>query len=252
MSFYQELSWYYDEVFTVTADEMSFVKDRLKGRRKILDLGCGSGNKTELLAESGRLIVGLDLDPAMIELARSRHLAPGLEYRVGDLTDFAREFPPASFDALLCLGNTLPHLAEPGQLSRFMEQVSAALAPGGDLLIQILNYDHILDDQVRELPRIETERLVFYRNYDWSGSGDPQEIRFRTRLEIKGGPAYDNDIPLRPIRRAELEALMAENFAKPIFFGGYDGRPLSRDSLPLLCLTLRKQDCAYRPNSLHH
>lgn len=240
MSFYQELSWYYDEVFAVTPAEMSFVKDRLKGRLKILDLGCGSGNKTELLAESGRLIVGLDLDPAMIELARSRHLAPGLEYQVGDLADFGRDFPPASFDALLCLGNALPHLTEPGQLGRFMEQASATLAPGGDLMIQILNYDHILDDQVRELPLIETERLVFHRYYDWSGPGEPQEIHFRTRLEIKGGPAYDNDIPLRPIRRAELENLMAENFEKPVFFGGYDGRPLNRDSLPLLCLARRK------------
>lgn len=240
MSFYQELSRYYDEVFAVTAAEMSFVKEQLKGRRNILDLGCGSGNKTELLAESGRLIVGLDLDPAMIELARSRHWGPGLEYRVGDLTSFSLDFPPASFDALLCLGNTLPHLIKPGQLHRFMEQSSAALAPGGDLLIQILNYDHILDDQVRALPLIETERLVFRRYYDWSGPGDPSEIRFRTRLEIKGGPAYDNDIPLQPIRRAVLEALMADNYEKSVFFGGYDGRPLSRDSLPLLCLAQRK------------
>jgi 2-polyprenyl-3-methyl-5-hydroxy-6-metoxy-1,4-benzoquinol methylase len=239
MAFYEELSRYYDEIFAVSAAEMSFIREKLAGRKRILDLGCGTGNKTELLAEADRLVVGLDLDPAMIDLARKKHSGPGLEYRVGDLSTFGRDFPPASFEALLCLGNTLPHLTRPGQLRLFMDQAAATLAPGGDLILQILNYDHILDDQVRELPLIETEEAVFRRYYDWSGPGEPTEIRFRTRLEIKGGPAYDHDIPLKPIRRAELENLMAENFEAPVFFGGYDGRPLNRDSLPLLSLAKR-------------
>lgn len=240
MAFYEELSRYYDEIFAVSPAEMSFIREKLAGRKRILDLGCGTGNKTELLAGPDRRIVGLDLDPAMIELAQKNHSRPGLEYQVGDLTAFGRDFPPASFEALLCLGNTLPHLIELGQLRRFMDQVAATLAPGGDLIIQIINYDHILDDQVRELPLIETEAVVFRRYYEWTGPGDPAEIRFRTRLEIKGGPAYDNDIPLRPIRQAELKALMAESFEAPAFFGGYDGRPLGRDSLPLLSLARRK------------
>lgn len=240
MTFYKDLSLYYDEIFAVTPAEMGFIRAKLVGRKRILDLGCGTGNKTELLAEPERLIVGLDLDPAMIELARQHHSGPGLEYRVGDLTGFGRDFPPASFEALLCLGNTLPHLTEPGLLGQFMDQAAATLAPGGDLIIQILNYDHILDDRVRELPLIETEAAVFRRHYDWSGPGDPAEIRFRTRLEIKGGAAYDNDIPLRPIRRAELENLLANGFERPEFFGGYDGRPLAPDSLPLISLARRK------------
>lgn len=239
MTFYQELSRYYDEIFAVTEAEMGFIKARLAGRKRLLDLGCGTGNKTELLTASDRLIVGLDLDPAMIALAQSRHAGPGLEYRLGDLIGFGRDFPPASFDALLCLGNTLPHLTEAGQLALFIDQAAATLAPGGDLIIQILNYDHILDHQVRKLPLIETEHTVFRRYYDWAGPGDPAEIRFRTRLEIKGGPAYDHDIPLRPIRQAELKDLLAKGFETPAFFGGYDGRALSPDSLSLISLSRR-------------
>lgn len=241
MGFYEELSRYYDEIFSVTASDMTFVKNRLAGRRRLLDLGCGSGNKTELLAETGRRVVGLDLDPAMVELARRRHPAPGLEYRVGDLNAFGAEFPPSSFDGLLCLGNTLVHLTGPGQLKSFMDNAAGILLPGGEIVIQILNYDYIFRSRLKELPLIETEDVIFRRFYDWAENGNPTEIRFRTRLEIKDGPAYDNDIPLRPIRRAELEGLLAAGFESPDFFGGYDGRPLSPDSLPLLCLARRKE-----------
>lgn len=240
MTFYEELSRYYDQIFAVSAAEMNFIRETLAGRKRILDLGCGTGHKTELLAEPDRRTVGLDLDPAMIEVAQKNHSGPGLEYRVGDLTTFGQDFPLASFDALLCLGNTLPHLTQPAQLPLFMDQAAATLAPGGDLIIQILNYDHILDDQVKELPLIETEAAVFRRYYDWTGPGEPREIRFRTRLEIRGGAAYDHDIPLRPIRRAELEARLSKSFEAPAFFGGCDGRPLKRDSLPLLSMARRK------------
>lgn len=240
MTFYQELSLHYDEIFAVTAAEMGFIKDRLKGRKSLLDVGCGTGNKTELLAEDGRRIVGLDLDPGMVEQARARHGGPGLEYQVGDMTTFGRDFPPAAFDALVCLGNTLVHLTEAGQLEAFMAQAAAALSPGGLMVIQILNYDHIINDQVRELPLIEAGPVVFHRYYDWDGSDQPREIRFRTHLEIKDGPAYDNDIPLKPIRRSELESLLTKDFGPPEFFGGYDGRPLAPDSLPLISLAVRK------------
>ncbi len=236
MSFYQELSRHYDDVFALGPGEMDFLKSRLAGLTRILDVGCGTGHRTEHLAGPGREIIGLDLDPDMIALARSHHAGPGLSYRTGDMTALDRLFEAAAFDGLICLGNTLPHLLEARDLAAFFASAGRLLRPGGVLALQILNYDRVRAGRLTELPLIETPRVTFRRYYDWAESG----LRFRTVLEVKGGPVYENDIPLRPIFRDELTNLLAADFESPEYFGGYDGRPLAENSLVLLALSRRK------------
>jgi 2-polyprenyl-3-methyl-5-hydroxy-6-metoxy-1,4-benzoquinol methylase len=238
MSFYEELSRYYDEIFATTPAEMAFIRQRLSGRQRLLDIGCGTGNKTELLAEAGRQITGLDLDEGMIEKARTLHAPPGLDYLRADMLGISELFPPAHFDGLICLGNTLPHLTEAGEAAKFVEALKLAAAPEALLVIQVLNYDHIRAANLKELPLIETEHCVFRRFYDWPDG----ELRFRTRLEVKGGQTYENDIPLRPIFKADLAELLAPGFQSLEFFGGYDGRPWQPDSFVTLLTALRKAE----------
>ncbi|UQZ88112.1 hypothetical protein C4J81_02350 [Deltaproteobacteria bacterium Smac51] len=233
MSFYQELSRYYDEIFAVGPGEMDFLRSRLTDCRNILDVGCGTGNKTELLAEPGRRILGLDLDPDMIRLADTYHPAEGITYQVGNMTEISR-LAGAPFDGLICLGNTLVHL-EPPLVNTFFTDAAAILKPGAVLAIQILNYDCIIDSGLSELPLIDTEHTTFSRHYDWEAGA----LHFRTHLEIKGGDSYDNDIILHPLRRAALLEAMSVGFGAAQFFGGYDGRPLAADSLVLIAIATR-------------
>ncbi|EWH01525.1 class I SAM-dependent methyltransferase [Halomonas sp. BC04] len=51
-----------------------------KAGERILDLGCGDGSLTEVLARSGATVIGVDASPDMIEAARAR----GLDARVVD------------------------------------------------------------------------------------------------------------------------------------------------------------------------
>ena len=67
--------------------------------RRVLDVGCGTGFVTEELAErtQGR-VVGVDLDPGMVEFARERN--GKAEYRSGDAHDLA--FQDGSLDLVVC------------------------------------------------------------------------------------------------------------------------------------------------------
>jgi trans-aconitate 2-methyltransferase len=58
-------------------------------RRRIVDLGCGPGNSTALLAESHpqATIVGLDSSPDMLAAARAR--LPGVDFRQGDIAEWS-------------------------------------------------------------------------------------------------------------------------------------------------------------------
>src|ERR1700754_3577029 len=56
----------------------------------VVDVGCGTGRAVAELGADGAAAVGVDLDPAMIDVARARH--PGGDFRVGD----ARQLPFAA------------------------------------------------------------------------------------------------------------------------------------------------------------
>jgi ubiquinone/menaquinone biosynthesis C-methylase UbiE len=57
------------------------------GPSTVLDAGCGTGRVAIELARRGVNVVGVDVDPSMIETARRR--APGLDWREADLTTLA-------------------------------------------------------------------------------------------------------------------------------------------------------------------
>lgn len=234
MTFYSSISRFYDEIFPADADEMNFVKQRLAGYRRILDIGCGTGNKTIHLASPGCDIVAIDSDPAMIEAAKKKHHAPNVDYRLLNMRDIGRAFGLEAFDALLCLGNTLVHLPSQDDIAALLADMAAILRPGGLAVIQILNYDRILDKRLFTLPALETANVRFERHYEFSDC----EMKFVTRLVVKqNGQALNSSIPLYPLRKRELDAMLGEaGFLEAAHFGSYRGDPLTGESFPLIAL----------------
>src|ERR1700737_5090783 len=98
---------------------------------RIVDLGCGPGLLTRKLHEalSARKTLGLDLSQAMLETARA-HAGGGLRFEEGDLARFA---PREKFD--LIFSNAALHwVPEHGPV---LARLAAALAPGGQLAVQV-------------------------------------------------------------------------------------------------------------------
>src|SRR5436309_204770 len=58
--------------------------EETRGRGLVADFGCGPGQVARYLHEQGVTAFGLDLSPAMVEVAASLH--PGLDFRVDDMT----------------------------------------------------------------------------------------------------------------------------------------------------------------------
>jgi 2-polyprenyl-3-methyl-5-hydroxy-6-metoxy-1,4-benzoquinol methylase len=80
---------------------------------RILDAGCGTGRVGGHLAAAGHDVVGVDLDPELIDAARQDH--PGSQWLVGDLAEL--DLPAAGvasgFDAIVCAGNVMTFVAPP-------------------------------------------------------------------------------------------------------------------------------------------
>lgn len=227
MGFYEELARHYDEVFPASPAELGFVGGLIAGRRRLLDIGCGTGNKTEILARNVGETVAFDLDAGMIARAKASHAAANVEYRTLDMLRLREAFPPESFDSAVCLGNTLAHLSADG-VHAFLGELAAVMSPGGVFVVQLVNYDRILEQGIDALPRIETDGATFVRRYRWRDG----EMHFVTTLEAKEtGERFDNDIVLNPIRRDELAAaLAAASFGGVRWFGSYAGDEYRADN----------------------
>jgi hypothetical protein len=106
-------------------------------------------------------------------------------------------------------------------------------------MVQILNYDHVLDHDIRSLPLIENETLRFERSY--APVAESGLLGFKTVLTVKnGGRIVENEVPLLPVRKNELDAVMrGAGFRELEWFGDFHGNPLGETSLPLICIASR-------------
>lgn len=97
--------------------------------RSVLDVGCGPGRTTALLAGRDLPVIGIDLSPGMIEVARRDH--PDLDFRVGSMT--ALDLPDGSASAVVSWWSIihLPRDVVPQAFAEFHR----VLAPGGVLLM---------------------------------------------------------------------------------------------------------------------
>jgi SAM-dependent methyltransferase len=97
---------------------------------RALDVGCGDGLLTRAIAQRGIRVLGIDLSPRMIALARARtDPAARAEYRVADV--MTGDIPEKPFDVVLSV-NTVHHVA----LGDIVPRLASLVAPGGTLLIQ--------------------------------------------------------------------------------------------------------------------
>ncbi|RMB86586.1 bifunctional 2-polyprenyl-6-hydroxyphenol methylase/3-demethylubiquinol 3-O-methyltransferase UbiG [Streptomyces shenzhenensis] len=95
----------------------------------VLDLGCGTGSLALLAAERGHRVTGVDLSPAMVDLARAKTAGRDAVFLVGDAAA-----PPVGerrFDAVL-VRHVLWTLPGPGRVLRHW---SGLLRPGGRLVL---------------------------------------------------------------------------------------------------------------------
>jgi 2-polyprenyl-3-methyl-5-hydroxy-6-metoxy-1,4-benzoquinol methylase len=243
MSFYQSISEVYSQIFPLNKQQVKFVNEAIAEftDSDLLDVGCGTGELAIGLASSVDTIVGIDLDQAMLKKARIDAKGKAhVKFICMNMMDIGKEFGPESFDAVTCFGNTLVHLDTMDQISDFIQLCSDVLKTHGKLLIQIINYDRILDDEIRELPTIENDQIHFIRNYSYLKS--VHRIDFETILTIKADQQeIKNSIRLIPIRLREiLNLLESAGFYNVESFSNFGRNPYVPTSTPLVIEASRK------------
>lgn len=221
----------------------------------LLDIGCGTGGLSAAIepADPGSLTyTGIDLDRAMVtrarKLVRERLPDPSTlpnlptEFIEMDMLDVGQRFAHGSFAVVTCVGNTLVHLPDEDSILTLLCGVFSLLRPGGEFILQILNYDHILDTPVTTLPIIDRGSVRMERSYRLTDSG---HLEFRIELsqpesEGAGTPPRSTMHLLYPVRKhALLRLLRQAGFSVEGVYRSGDKEPLELESLPLFVFSER-------------
>ena len=119
-----------------------------------LEVGCGSGEFSRLLAERCERVLAVDLSPRMIEAARTRSEGhPNVEYLVADAASW--ELPSERFDCVASIA-TLHHLP----LAPMLVKMRDALKPGGTLVLLDLYRALTAADHVVSVLAIPTSKAI--------------------------------------------------------------------------------------------
>jgi len=108
----------------------------------VLDVGCGYGRISNLLAALGCDVVGLDSSPALLEFARvaARERAVAVEYVVGDMRDLPWR---DRFDVLVNWMAAFGYFDDPANQA-VLREFFVSLKPGGRLALQTFSRDAVL------------------------------------------------------------------------------------------------------------
>lgn len=101
---------------------------------RLLDAGCGPGRHGGYLARVGHEVVGVDVDPILVEAARADH--PDATWLVADLSrlDLPALGEPEPFDGAMVVGNVMDFVTPDAQ-PRVIERLAAHLRPGAFLVV---------------------------------------------------------------------------------------------------------------------
>lgn len=151
--------------------------------KDILDVGCGTGYGSNLLAETAKSVTAVDLSATGIAIARDTYHKPNLTYKVMDASDLS-SFKDKTFD-LVYSSQCIEHVVE---YERFMSEVVRVLKDDGIFIVTTPNADLYVPGVVpfhyKEFTAEELKALLtkFFRDVHMHGVFGDESV-----MKIQGG-----------------------------------------------------------------
>jgi glycine/sarcosine N-methyltransferase len=191
---YDELAAHYDQIFEdweARIERQSTVLAGILEREcgdersiRVLDCACGIGTQSLGLAMKGFDVTGCDISIRAVERARSEASKRKLSvpFSVANMVHLSA-IPKSSFDAVICIDNSLPHLQTDEDLLQAAQQEYGKLRSGGSFIGSIRDYDRLIVERpATQGPSFYSDngnRRIVFQIWDWL-----DERRYRFHLYI--------------------------------------------------------------------
>jgi SAM-dependent methyltransferase len=250
-----QLASLYD-AFTFDADVPLYLELAAAEGGHVLELACGSGRLVLPLAQAGNQVVGVDVSPHMLDLARHKLTSlPDIAERVylvhADMRRF-EAFAHAPFDLAIVAVKSFAYLTESHEQLATLERIAAHLRPNGLLAIDFLHprpdWIAAASGSVRDdLLQHSAERGITLSRVESVVSTD---LSRQLRVIRSAYEAIDDhgtivakrfvEWPYRWTHRFEAEHLLARAGLKvEAIYGGYQHEPFTSDAPTMVFLARR-------------
>jgi SAM-dependent methyltransferase len=145
--------------------------------KTVLDLCCGTGNATRILAERGYDVTGVDISPEMIEYARKKS-ADQIDYYVQDAVKLSLG---RKFDLVVSLFDSLNYILDASDLQQAFHRISQHMHEGS-LFIFDMNTELALSIGLFNQSNFENERARV--RYNWRSSYDASSRICRVQMDF--------------------------------------------------------------------
>ncbi len=220
---YDELAAHYDQIFedweASIARQATVLAGILDGECgdtrpvRVLDCACGIGTQSLGLAMKGFDVTGCDISNGAIQRARSEASKRDLRipFSVANMVQL-NGIPQSSFDAVICIDNSLPHLQTDEDLLRAAQQAYRKLRPGGSFIGSIRDYDQLVVERpTTQGPLFYSDkgsRRIVFQIWDWL---DERRYRFHlyiTRNVEAAWQTFHFTSTYRAVLRGELQRIL--------------------------------------------
>lgn len=174
---------------SLKADEMQVRNEALAAeRRVVVDLGCGTGTLTELLADAGYDMIGIDNSQEMLNIALAKREKSGKEilYLLQDMREFELY---GTAGAIISVCDSLNYLLEEEDILATFRLVNNYLYPGGVFIFDfntVYKYETVIGDTTIAENR-EDCSFIWENYYDAEGQINEYDLTIFARVEENAG-----------------------------------------------------------------
>ncbi len=230
---------FYDDDYRAYEDDLGLILEMAADAGgPVVELGCGTGRVLMPLADAGVAATGVDISPALLQVARNKLAVAGLAARVTFVEADLRHpnLPEGSFALAICTSNTLMHLITAADQEAALRAALHLLRPDGLLMLDLFNPDlaRLLEvNGLMELADRWTDETTGAEVTKWSVRSvdiaeQIQETLFIYEETLPSGAVRRTNCPftLRFLWRSEGELMLrAAGFVVEEVWGEFDGTP---------------------------
>ncbi|HDR3885023.1 methyltransferase domain-containing protein [Bacillus thuringiensis] len=235
MTFYQKLMPYYDEIFPENEKQVNFIASYLQEGDSVIDVGAATGNVANALVEKGMIVTAMEPEKKIADKISEKAITHRGRLFVNTLRMQQIDDVPGIFDGIYCIGNTLVHLDNVQEITDFIQSSFKKLKKNGKFIVQIVNYEKVLNQKNFIFPVIKKEHFSFKRDY----AIERTKVLFTVTLNTCG-EEFSNSIELYPITKKQLLPILIDcGFESVETYANFDKKIYSLDG-PALVIVATK------------
>lgn len=210
--------------------------------QRVLDLACGTGTISRLLARRGYSVTGVDLSAGMLAVARERTVTEHLNIPFYQQDAAELDLGADRFEAVLCLFDSLNYILDSERVQSAFHRVFAHLAPGGAFIFDV-NTEYALAEGMFNQSCTRKDEPLHYR---WRSRYDPATHLCTVRMNFSYDPGTGERQPFVEVHRQraypkeELTAWLRQaGFAEIFVYDAYSTDPPRKRSDRLFFCALK-------------